>query len=122
MKASEHINELFNLIENENSPFVISKRGKAALDALCKEKSVYQMYRRCIQRSLSVRIVQKCRSFYKNMKLSKLQTLLQFYASVPEVEKLLYEFNRENLVHTTISYENAKNEGFLTFNPESQVG
>jgi len=40
---------------------------------------------------------------------------------VVQVERLLYELNRENLVHTTISYSGPKNEGFLTFNPESQV-
>jgi hypothetical protein len=76
LRASQHIGELFDLIENENSPFIISKRGKAALDALCIENSAYEMYRSCIERSLSVKIIQKCKNFYKNMKLSKLQTLL----------------------------------------------
>jgi len=34
--TTEEISVLFNLIENEESPFVISKKGKASMDKLCK--------------------------------------------------------------------------------------
>lgn len=34
--ADEHVGELYYLIEQEDSPFVISRKGKAALDALCE--------------------------------------------------------------------------------------
>lgn len=117
--TNKNITELYNLIENESSPFVISKKGKAALEALCKEEPQYEMYRSCIERTLSVKIVQSCKTYYKNMKLSKLQNLLQFYSNINDVERLLFEFNREELVHTTISYTGQ--EGFLIFKPESQV-
>jgi len=55
------------------------------------------------------------------MKMSKLQKMLQFYDSVTEIEKLLYECNREGLVHTTINYHSNDGEGSMTFNPEAQV-
>ena len=102
--ASVHVGELFQLLESEESPFNISKKGKAALEALCKQHPTLAAYRPHIERSLSVRILQKCKSFYRNMKLSKLQTMLQFYNSVSDVERLLYECNREGLTHTTINY------------------
>ena len=70
--ASSFVNELFHLIEHEESPFTISKRGKAALDELCKQNPTLAVYRPYLEHSLSVRILQKCKSFYRNMKLTKL--------------------------------------------------
>jgi hypothetical protein len=54
------------------------------------------------------------------MKLSKLTTMLSFCSSITEVEVLLQECNREDLVHTVINYH-SYGEGFLTFNQEAQV-
>lgn len=118
--TSKHVNDIFNLIEHEESPFVISKEGKASLEALCKESPTFAQYKSFIAKTLSVRILQKCKSFYRNMKMSKLQKMLQFYSSVTEIEALLYECNREGLVHTTLNYH-SQGEGFLNFNPEAQV-
>jgi hypothetical protein len=98
------VSDLFNLIENEKSPFVISKKGKAALDALCNECPSLIVYKEFIAKTLSVRILQKCKSFYKSMKLSKLMKIISFYDSLPVIENLLYECNREGLVHTVINY------------------
>jgi len=109
------------LIELEESPFVISKKGKEALETLCKESPGLAKYKPFIAKTLSVRILQKCKNFYRNMKMSKLQKMLQFYDSVTEIEKLLYECNREGLVHTTINYHSNDGEGSMTFNPEAQV-
>lgn len=110
------------MIENEQSPFVISKKGKAALDALIKENPSYEIYRENIIKTLSLRIIQKCRNFYKNIKLSKLFVLLPFYSSETEVERLLFEFNRQNMLHTTICFNTkGSNEGVITFNPENQL-
>ena len=110
------------MIEHEESPFAISKRGKAALEALCKESPDLAQYKAFIAKTLSVRILQKCKSFYKNMKMSKLLKMLQFYDSMTEIEQLLYECNREGLVHTTINYHSqSQGEGSLTFNTETQV-
>ena len=67
-----------------------------------------------------MRILQKCKSFYKTMKLSKLASMLSFCGSSTEVEVLLQECNREDLVHTVINYH-SHGEGTLTFNPEAKV-
>lgn len=65
--------------------------------------------------------MQKCKTFYANMKLSKLLKLLQFYESLSEVEQLLFQCNREGLLYTTLNYHSVSGEPFLTFNPEAQV-
>ena len=120
--ASSFVCELFQLLEVEESPFTISKQGKASLDRMCKESPALAVYRPHIERSLSIRILQKCKSFYRNMKLSKLTALLQFYSSVTEVERLLFECNKEGLAHTTINYHShGSTDGSITFNAESQV-
>ena len=67
-----------------------------------------------------MRILQKCKSFYKTMKLSKLTKMLTFCKSVTEVEVLLGDCNREDLVHTIINYH-SQGEGYLNFNQEAQV-
>jgi hypothetical protein len=70
--TAKHVKDLFDLIEHEESPFVISKKGKEALDGLCTQNQALVKYRPFIIKSLSVRILQKCKSYYKNMKMSKL--------------------------------------------------
>lgn len=48
--------------------------------------------------------------------------MLQFYESTKDIEKLLYDCNRDGLVHTTLNYHVlADGDGCLTFNPEAQV-
>lgn len=47
--------------------------------------------------------------------------IISFYDSLPVIENLLYECNKEGLVHTVINYH-SKDEGYLTFNAEEQVG
>jgi len=54
------------------------------------------------------------------MKLSKLTKMLSFCGSVKEVEILLQECNRDDLVHTVINYH-SHGEGTLTFNIEAKV-
>jgi hypothetical protein len=102
--TTQHVSDLFYLIENESSPFVISKKGKAALEALCKEQPSLEVYKHFIARTLTVRILQKCKSFYKSMKLTKLMKIISFYDSVPAIETLLFECNREGLVNTVINH------------------
>jgi hypothetical protein len=92
-----HIQELFRLIEDEESPFVISKQGKLILDQLNSVPD-WAMYREFLTKTLSVRIMQKCRNYFKNLKMSTLKSLLGFYDSFNSVEMLLYECNREGLV------------------------
>lgn len=57
----------------------ISKIGKEALGSLSKDFPKLKKYEPFIAKSLSVRILQKCCNYYKNMKLSKLQKLLPQY-------------------------------------------
>lgn len=92
-----HIQELFRLIEDEESPFIISKQGKAILDKLSQQKD-WAQYREFLTKTLSVRILQKCRNYFKNLKMSTLKSLLGFYESFNSVEVLLYECNREGLI------------------------
>jgi len=99
---------------------VISKKGKAALDSLCKSQPNLAKYRSLITISLSVRILQKCKNYYKNIKMSKLQKLLQFFDNTTEIERLLYKCNRDGLIYTTLNYH-SNGEGFLSFNPEAEV-
>ena len=80
--TSDNVNQLFNLIENEESPYVISKKGKVVLDSLKKQNQDLGQYHDFIAKTLSVRILQKCKSFYKNMKLSKLLKMLWSYDSL----------------------------------------
>ena len=84
--TSSQITELFHLVEREESPMTISKKGKAALESLCDEYPNLAKYKPFIAKSLSVRILQKCKNFYANMKLSKLLKLLQFYETSSEIE------------------------------------
>jgi len=76
------------LIENEQSPFVIAKKGKVALEAISKD-ATFKKYKSFIEKTLSVRILQKCKTFYKTMKLTKLAKMLPFCESTSELEVLL---------------------------------
>lgn len=86
--------QLFNLIEKERSPFMIARKSKVAVDALIKEHPEYEVFRESITRNLSLRIIQTCKNFFTNIKLSKLLTLLPFNSTEVEVERLVFEFNR----------------------------
>ena len=69
------ISELFRLIEEEESPFTISKKGKAIIDKLSKSPE-WAKYTEFLIKTLSVRILQKCRNYYKNLKMSTLKGML----------------------------------------------
>jgi hypothetical protein len=91
------IQELFRLIEEEESPFTISKKGKEIIDKI-SGNPLWAQYRDFLIKTLSVRILQKCRNYYKNLKMSTLKSLLKFYDSFNTIEFLLYECNREGLL------------------------
>lgn len=55
--ANEHVGELYYLIEHEESPYVISRRGQAALDALCESNPSLLQYKPFIGKTLAVRIL-----------------------------------------------------------------
>jgi hypothetical protein len=93
------VQELFRLIEEEESPFTISQKGKKLLDDIVSMPNTnWGKYKTFIVKNLSVRILQKCKNYFKNMKMSALQKLLGFYESFQDIEKLLYECNNQNLI------------------------
>ena len=52
-----HVANIYNLIEHEESPFVISKKGQEALETLCLENPKLSIYKPFIAKTLSVRIL-----------------------------------------------------------------
>jgi hypothetical protein len=111
------VQELFRLIEEEESPFTISKKGKAIIDKLVSKDSSWAQYREFLVKTLSVRILQKCRNYFKNLKMSTLKNLLQFYDKFESIEFLLYECNREGLVQTILNHQTQS----ITFDQEIEV-
>ena len=95
---------------------MISKQGKLILDQLNSIPD-WAMYREFLTKTLSVRIMQKCRNYFKNLKMSTLKSLLGFYDSFNSVEILLYECNREGLVQTILNHETQS----VTFDQEVEV-
>lgn len=70
------VQELFRLIEDEESPFTISKKGKEIIDKLVGQDKSWAQYKEFLVKTLSVRILQKCRNYFKNLKMSTLKNLL----------------------------------------------
>lgn len=119
LTTSEPVSQLFNLFQNERSPFAISRKGQTAIENLFKANPEYELYRESLTRALSVRIINACKNFYNNIKISKLLTLLPFHNTETEVERLIFELNNEEILFTTISFSD--NLGVITFNPKFQV-
>lgn len=120
--CSSHVAKLFELVEHEQSPYVIAKSAKAALDLLAKDEKLSK-YGAFVAKSLAVRVLQKCKNFYSTMYISKLIKLLAFspyYSTETAVTQLLFECNREELLFTTTSYADAKGP-VLAFNAEARV-
>lgn len=117
--CSKHVAELFDLIEREQNPLVISKKSKVAIEKLQADADL-KPYSPFIAKTLSVRILQKCTDFYSQMKLSKLTSTLPtpYNEEVPLFE-LLFECNRESLIFTSIKY--TSDEAILVFNQEAAV-
>jgi hypothetical protein len=64
-----------------------------------------------------VRILQKCKNYFKNLKFSTLKNLLKFFDNFEQIETLLYECNREGLVKTVIDHSSQT----LQFDQEEDV-
>lgn len=112
------IQELFRLIEDEESPFTISRKGKQLLESIMAvEGTDWVKYKAFIAKNLAVRVLQKCKNYFKNMKMSALQKLLVFYDSFEQIEQLLFECNNLGLIQTIIDYSTES----ITFNQEVEV-
>ncbi len=95
--------ELFRLIEDEESPFTISKKAKVIIERLTKIEN-WAQYKPFLIKTVSVRILQKCRNYFKNLKMTNLKNLLPFYENFNSIEMLLYECNREGLLQTILDH------------------
>jgi len=102
---NEHVLKLFDLVEHQESPFKISREGRVALDALIKQDPSLEKYKSFIIKTIAVRILQKCKNYYKNMKFEGLKKLLVYFDTFEEIETLLYECNRQGLVCTVIDHK-----------------
>ena len=107
------------MIEDEESPFTISQKGKQLIDSLLTVAgNDWAKYRPLVLKNLAVRVLQKCKNYFKNMKLAALYKLLGgLYETPLEVEALLYECNHQQLVQTVIDHATAS----ITFNQEVEV-
>ena len=61
-----------------------------------------QKYAPFIQKTLAIRIIQKCKNFFTNIKFATISKMLNFYegGKWDRIEGLLYECNRLSLVMT----------------------
>jgi len=59
-----------------------------------------QKYAPHIEKTLAIRILQKSKNFFTNVKFNSLIKMLNFYGDWDKIEGLLYECNRLGLVMT----------------------
>jgi len=95
-----------------------------ALKATIEKNEDLAQYEPFIKKTLAVRILQKAKNFYRNLKFKTLAKLLSFYGegkseeeTWASVETLLYECNREGLVKTVIDHRSAS----ISFNKQVEV-
>lgn len=117
----QEITQLYNLIENEESPFIIAKQGMQALESTLAKNEDLVQYAQFIKKALAVRILQNLKKFYCNLKFTRIMKLLSFYSgdenNWSSIETLLYECNREGLVKTVVDH----NSESITFDKGVQV-
>jgi len=114
--CGKDIQALYELIEVEQSPFTISKECGPLLDR-CLPGDMQKKYKHFLLKTLAVRVIQKCKTYFKSMKLDYLTQLLAFYGGKDHVETLLYECNREGLVNTVIDHQ----ANSLTFDVQEET-
>ena len=117
VEGNPEIKTLFDLIESEESPFKISKDGSAALASALAKNPALAKYEQFIKKTLAIRILQKSKNFFTNIRFKALEKQLAFFGSWEKIESLLYECNRVDLVRTMIDHQNL----MITFDQEIQV-
>lgn len=100
------ISHLFKLLEKEESPFKIAKQGPIALSDIMKAYPSLSHFEEGLKKSLAVRVLQKCKNFYTNIKFATLQKFLDFYGSKTDIETLLFHCNRSSLISTIQDHQN----------------
>jgi len=111
VNGNPHINILFKIIEEENSPFTISSAGRNALEKSIECMPLLEKYSLYIKKTLAIRMLQKSKNFFTNIKFASLTKMLSFYGEWDKIESLLYECNRLGLVMTISDHSS----GIVTF-------
>ena len=70
--GNPYIATLFKLVEFEESPFKICKEGSEALRKSIEVMPDLEKYAPFIQKTLAIRILQKCKNFFTNIKFASL--------------------------------------------------
>ena len=115
--GNPYIATLFKLVEFEESPFKICQQGSEALSKAIEVMPNLQKYAPFIEKTLAIRILQKCKNFFTNIKFASLSKMLTFFGDWDKVEGLLYECNRLNLVMTIADHA----KQVITFDQVTQV-
>ena len=103
--GNPHVAALFKLVEFEESPFKISQLGSDALTKACEVMPNLEKYAPFIKKTLAIRILQKCKNFFTNVRFNSLSKMLSFFGDWGKIEGLLYECNRLGLVMTIADHE-----------------
>lgn len=115
--GNPYIANLYKLVEFEESPFKISQLGSDALKKAIEIMPNLEKYQPFIEKTLAIRIIQKCKNFFTNVKFATLEKMLAFYGDWDKIESLLYECNRLNLVMTIGDHT----KEVITFDQVAQV-
>ena len=70
-----------------------------------------------IEKTLAIRILQKCKNFFTNVKFASLSKMMNFFGDWDKIEGLLYECNRLGLVMTIADHS----QQVITFDQVAQV-
>jgi hypothetical protein len=76
-----------------------------------------EKYAPFIKKTLAIRILQKCKNFFTNIKFASLSKMLSFYGDWDKIEGLVYECNRLSLVATIADHA----KQVITFDQFAQV-
>lgn len=95
----------------------MSKEGSAAITKAIQNNPALKKYEHCIKKILAIRILEKSKNFFTNVRFAALTKQLSFYGTWDKIEALLYECNRVDLVKTIIDHQNQA----ITFDQEIQM-
>ena len=117
--GNPYVATLFKLVEFEESPFKISQQGSVALQKAIEVMPNLTKYVPFIEKTLAIRILQKCKNFFTNIKFASVMKMLNFFGGGrwDKTEGLLYECNRLGLVMTIADHE----KQVITFDQATQV-
>ena len=117
VQGNPHVAVLYKLVEFEESPFKISQQGSEALLKACEIMPNLKKYATNIEKTLAIRILQKCKNFFTTIKFGSLTKMMGFFGDWQKIEGLLYECNRLGLVMTIADHA----KQVLTFDQVAQV-